>query len=57
MAKKGIYRGCHFHLFKFLQDKWQKTANRKLNSRGGLCFKKSFDWLKFSNVQRELDFR
>ena len=34
MAKKGEYGGCHFNLFEFSVGKWQKTAKRKLNSRG-----------------------
>jgi hypothetical protein len=33
MAKKGEYGGCHFNLFEFSTDKWQKIAKRKLNSR------------------------
>ena len=39
MAKKLSYGVCHFELFSILETKWQKKANRQLNSRGELFFK------------------
>jgi len=34
MAKKLFYGICHFDLFKIFNQKWQKRANRQLNSSG-----------------------
>ena len=33
-AKKSSDRACHFELFRFLREKWQKKAKPTVNSRG-----------------------
>jgi len=38
MAKNRSYGVCHFELLEFFERKWQKKANRKLNSREILFF-------------------
>jgi hypothetical protein len=38
-AKKSSDIVCHFKLFRFLREKWQKKAKPTVNSRGILFFK------------------
>jgi phosphate acetyltransferase len=42
MAKKLSCGVCHFNLFKIFDEKWQKTANRELNSSRILFLRKQF---------------
>jgi hypothetical protein len=43
MAKKLLHGVWHFELLEFFERKWQKKANRKLNSRGTLFLGGSAD--------------
>ena len=42
-AKKSSDRVCHFELFRFLREKWQKKAKPTVNSRGTLFLGGSAD--------------